>query len=121
VGIKSWAAEKVTYLALVRGPLAISVPVEHNLIAARIPHFGSSVRERPIGGPLDVVAGRLLDQEGLGAALVAVLVEALFDGIVEDGARDDLGGCSSAFVLWYISRHTVRSIGQVAKGKTGQG
>lgn len=46
------------------------------------------------GAPGEGVAGALGDEEGLGAALVAVGVDALLDGEVEDLARGDgLAGC----------------------------
>lgn len=50
------------------------------------------MRKRGIGGPLDVVAGALADEEGGCAADVAVGVEAGFDGEVEDVARGDFFG-----------------------------
>jgi len=51
------------------------------------------MREKTLRLPLDVVAGRLADEEGLGTALVSVLVDAFFDSIIEDlTAGDGLAG-----------------------------
>lgn len=50
------------------------------------------MRKGTLGAPLDVVASVFLDKEGLGAALVAVGVDALLDREVEDRAfRDGVG------------------------------
>jgi hypothetical protein len=46
-----------------------------------------------LGAPLDVVAGCFLDYEGLAAALVAIVVDALFYREVHDGTRGDFGCC----------------------------
>ena len=43
--------------------------------------------EGAIGGPFNVIAGTFKDEEGFAAALLAFVVNALFDGEVEDGAR----------------------------------
>lgn len=81
---------KVDKLALLRGPLAIGVAVEDQLITASIADFDGGVREGAVGVPFDVVASRLGDEEWGAAALVSVAVKALLDGVVEDLARGDL-------------------------------
>ena len=88
----------VHQLALVRGPLAVRVPVEHNLVAAGISDLGGGMAQRAVGAPLDLVARRLGDEEGLGAALVAVVIEAFLDVVVEDRAVRDGLLCRSAGV-----------------------
>ena len=45
--------------------------------------------ECTIGAPLNSIAGRLGNEEGLAAALVAVVVDAFFDCVVEDFAGCD--------------------------------
>lgn len=53
--------------------------------------------EKTVGFPLDVVAGGLSDEEGLGAALVAVLVNAGLESVVHDfAAADGLAGLQRA-------------------------
>jgi len=54
--------------------------------------------QRAVGAPLDLVARRLGDEEGLGAALVAVVVKAFLDVVVEDRAVRDGLLCGSAGV-----------------------
>jgi len=88
----------VHQLALVGGPLAVRVPVEHNLVAAGISDLGGRMAQRAVGAPLDLVARRLGDEEGLGAALVAVVVKAFLDVVVEDRAVRDGLLCGSAGV-----------------------
>jgi len=80
---------EVDELVLLGLPLAVAVTVEDQLAAAGIPDLDGGVGNGALGVPLDVVAGLLDDGEGLGAALVAVAVKALLDGVVEDGALGD--------------------------------
>lgn len=77
-----------TYLALLRSPLSISVPVVDHLSTSCILDLNSGVADSALGVPFDVVASRLLDEEGLGATLVAVGIDALLNSEVED-----LAGC----------------------------
>lgn len=70
-------------------PLAVGIPVVHHLAASRILDLDRRVGEGALGGPLELVTPALLDGEGLGAAHVAVAVDALFDGKVEDAALGD--------------------------------
>jgi hypothetical protein len=88
-----------THLALLRSPLSVRVSVIDNLIASGIPDLERGVRECSLGRPAKLVAGRLGDQERLGAALVSIVVDAVLDGIVEDRALGDLGSCR--FQRWY--------------------
>lgn len=44
-----------------------------------------------IGAPLNFIAGRFGNEEGLAATLVAVVVDAFFDCVVEDFAGCDFG------------------------------
>ena len=55
------------------------------------------MRELSFSRPLNVVASRLCDEEGLGAALVAVTVDALLNSIVENRAFGD-GGSYTRFI-----------------------
>jgi hypothetical protein len=75
-----------THLALLRSPLSIGIPVVDNLVTARIPDFCSGVTESTIGRPRDLVAGRFSDEEWLGAVLLAVVIDAFLDVVVEDRA-----------------------------------
>jgi hypothetical protein len=43
----------------------------------------------PLSAPFDVIASAFSDEERLGAALVGVVVDAFFDGEVEDFAFGD--------------------------------
>jgi hypothetical protein len=47
------------------------------------------MRNRSLSAPLDIVACGLRDEERLAAALIAVFVDALLDGEVEDAAVGD--------------------------------
>jgi hypothetical protein len=76
-------------------PLPIGITVVDQLIGHDVPHLDGGVRERPLGRPLDLIAGRLLDQERLAAAPVAVGVEAFLDGVVKDLALGHFGGCGN--------------------------
>lgn len=82
----------VHQLALLRRPLAIRVPVKHQLVRPGVSDLGGRVRERAVGAPRDLVARRLLDEEGLGAPHVLVRVDALVHRVVEHAARGDLVG-----------------------------
>ena len=73
-----------SYLSFLRGPLPIRIPVVHQLIASRVTDLDGGVRNRTLGVPLNVIAGGFGDEEGLGAALVTVFVDAFLDGEVED-------------------------------------
>lgn len=84
------AVHNCTHLALVRGPLAIRIPVVHNLVTSRISHLGSGVTESSVSRPRELVASRLGDEEGLGASLVTVVVDAFLDVVVEDRAVGNL-------------------------------
>ena len=82
-----------THLALLRSPLAVGVPVKDNLVRAGVPDFGGGVRQSTVSGPFDLVTSRLLHEERLGAAGVSVVVDALFDVVVEDRAGCDVLVC----------------------------
>jgi hypothetical protein len=75
---------QIHQLPLLGIPLAIGISIKHQLVGAGIAHFDGGMRQRALGGPLDLVACRLCDEEGLAAALVAVVVEAGLDCKVED-------------------------------------
>jgi hypothetical protein len=75
---------EVNELVLLRFPLAISVAVVHQLAAAGVANFDSGVGKGAISRPLKLVAAILLDGEWLGATNVAVAVDALLYGVVED-------------------------------------
>lgn len=83
----------VDELALLGRPLAIRVAVVDNLAAAGVADLDRRVGQRAVGRPLDVVAFALADEEGLGAADVALAVEAFLDGVVEDLAFGDGVAC----------------------------
>lgn len=74
------------YLSLLRRPLAIRIPVKHQLVTLCIAHLNRGVREHSIGIPVNLVAGAIGDEKWGDAALVVVGVKALLDGEVEDGA-----------------------------------
>jgi hypothetical protein len=78
------------HLALLGSPLAVGVPVEYNLVRSSVPDLGRGVRESTISGPFKLVAGRLLDEERLGASRMSIVIDALFDIVVEDGTGRDL-------------------------------
>jgi len=78
-------------LPLLSIPLPIRIPIIHDLIRASIANFEGCVRQGAFGGPLEVVAGGLGDEEGLAAALVAVFVDAFLDCVVHDAAAGDFG------------------------------
>jgi hypothetical protein len=63
------------------------------------------VRDGAVRGPLDPVVLALLDKIGLGAALVAVAVDALLDGKVEDAAAEDLALCLRKSDIRTATRH----------------
>ena len=79
----------VDKLALLWRPLAIGIAVVDQLAASCISDFSSGVRERTLGGPLNVVACGFGDDEWLAAAGVAIAVDAFFDRVVEAGALGD--------------------------------
>lgn len=85
---------EVDELVLLGLPLAVGVAVVDHLAGAGVADLDRRVREGAVGGPGQLVAAVGLDGEGLGAADVAVAVDALFDGVVEDGALGDgVAGC----------------------------
>lgn len=84
---------QINQLVLLSRVFAVRVPVVHQLAAACIADLDSGVRELAVGGPFDLVAVVGDDREGLGAALVAVGVEAGLDGVVEDFAGGYGLGC----------------------------
>lgn len=49
------------------------------------------MRNCSLSRPLDVIACALCDEEGLGASNVSVVIEAFFDGVVENGTGGDFG------------------------------
>lgn len=75
---------QVHQLSLLRRPLPVRVAVEDNLVTPRVPHLSRRVRERAIGAPFQLVARRLGHQERRAASLVAVAIQALLHGVVED-------------------------------------
>lgn len=79
----------MTHFVLFGSPLAVGVAVVDNLITASVTDFNGGVRESAVRVPFDVVAGRLCDGEGEGAALIAIGVEALLDGKVKHVSRRD--------------------------------
>lgn len=84
---------KVDKLVLLGLPLAIGVAVVNNLAAAGVADLNSSVGEGAVSRPLKVVAAALGNEERLGAADVALLVEALLNGVVHDFALGDGLAC----------------------------
>lgn len=80
----SYSFCQLTYLRLLRRPVPVRVSIEHDLVGLHVAHFGGGVRQGALCLPLDLVAGRLGDEEGRAAALVAVAVDALLDREVED-------------------------------------
>lgn len=85
---------EVDELPLLSLPIPISVAIEHQLPGAGVPHLGRRVRQGPLGAPLQLVARGLGDEERLRAPRVAVAVEALLHGEVEDVAFGDGVGLS---------------------------
>lgn len=75
---------QIYQLALFSSPLSIGISVVDKLITSSISDLNSCVRNCSLGGPLDVVAGRLGDEEWLATSLVAVGIDALLYGEVED-------------------------------------
>lgn len=85
---------EVDELVLLGLPLAVGVAVVDHLAGAGVADLDRRVGEGAVGGPGQLVAAVGLDAKGLGAADVAVAVDALFDGVVEDGALGDgVAGC----------------------------
>lgn len=84
---------QIDQFSLLGSPLAISIPVEDNLVAASVTDLSCRVAECAVGGPLDLVAGVFLDDEGLAAAGVAVGVKTGFDGVVCYAAGGDGLAC----------------------------
>lgn len=95
----------VDELVLLGLPLAVGVAVVDNLSRAGIADLDRGVGEGAVGCPLDVVAGALRDEERLGAADVALGVEALFDCVVHDLALGDRVACKS---IWLVGVTRVR-------------
>ncbi len=92
---------EVDELVLLGVPVAVGVAVVDHLAGAGVAHLDGGVRERAVGRPGEAVAALLGDGEGLGAADVAVGVDALFDGVVEDGALGDgVASCGSVSAVF---------------------
>lgn len=87
---------EVDKLVLLGLPLAVGVAVVDHLGGSGVADLDRGVRERAVGRPLEVVARALGDEEGLGAADVAVGVEALLHSVVHDFALGDRVACSRA-------------------------
>lgn len=83
---------EVHKLAFLGSPLAVRVPVEDQLAGSSVAHLGSGVGQCTLGRPLNLVACRLGNKERLAAACVAVSIETLLDGVVEDLALSYCGG-----------------------------
>jgi hypothetical protein len=58
----------------------------HHLPTPSILNLNRRMTNRPLSTPLNIIARTLSDEEGLRAALVGVVVDAFFDGEVEDFA-----------------------------------
>jgi len=78
-----------TYLALLGSPLSIGITVVNHLSTGSVLDLDSGVTDGALSVPLDIVACTLADEEWLSATLVAIRVEALLDGEVEDLARSN--------------------------------
>jgi len=77
---------QINQLPLLTLPLPIRVPVKYYLITPGISHFKGGMAECSFGAPFKAVAGVFGDQEGGGAATVVIVVEAGFNGVIEDVA-----------------------------------
>lgn len=102
---------KVDELVLLGGPLAISVAVVDHLAAAGIADLDGGVGEGAVGGPRELVAAALVDEEGLAAADVAVAVDALLYGVVHDLALGD--GVATCRFRGRVSRCLSLMVGSV--------
>lgn len=80
---------EVHQLILLRLPLAIGVPVIHNLTTACIANLDGGMRKRAISRPLKLDAAIGLYRKRLGAPSISVLVDAFLYGKVEHAALDD--------------------------------
>lgn len=110
---------KINQLPLLSSPLPIRVPIVDHISTASIPDLGCGVAQCPLGRPLDGIAGRLGDEEGFGAPLVAVAVDTFPHREVEDLARCYFGGCG--LLVGEMREGTRgRTLGQCpGEGKTG--
>jgi hypothetical protein len=80
---------KVNELVLLGLPFAVGVAVVYHLTAAGVTDLDSGVGKGTVGCPLELVAAIGLNGEGLGASNVAIAVDALLDGVIEDLAAGD--------------------------------
>lgn len=81
-----WLEVDVNQLAFLRRPFAIGVTVEDQLVGPGVSNLRSSVCQNAIGAPFDLVAGRLRHEERLTATLIAVVIDAFLDRVVETTA-----------------------------------
>lgn len=77
---------QIDQFALLRRPLAISIPMEHDLVTSCITNFSRCMAQQTISRPFNPVAGLLRYEKRLGASLVAILIDALLNGVILDAA-----------------------------------
>jgi hypothetical protein len=80
-----------TYLSLLWRPLSVGITVEYDFVTLGIFDFDSGMAQSPISLPLDIITSALCDQEEGAAALVSIVVDALWDGKVEYLATGHFG------------------------------
>lgn len=103
---------EVDELVLLGPPVAVGVAVVDHLAGAGVADLDGGVGEGAVGGPGELVAAVRGDGEGLGAADVAVGVEALFDGVIEDLALGDgVAGCKGELLASKLRRERERAGG----------